>query len=89
MRTDYRRAADFECSNRLLNDIYQATRWTFENLSLGGYVVDCPHRERMGGGGDAHATRETALNRYHLGAFYTKWARDWRDVQGKASAWGL
>jgi alpha-L-rhamnosidase len=89
VRTDYRRAADFECSNPLLNDIYRTTLWTFENLSLGGYVVDCPQRERMGYGGDAHATTETALNSYQLGAFYTKWAQDWRDVQGNASAWGI
>ncbi len=88
VRTDYRRAARFECSNELLNRIYETTLWTFENLSLGGYVVDCPHRERMGYGGDAHATTEAALNNYHLGAFYTKWSQDWRDVQGRGSAWG-
>jgi alpha-L-rhamnosidase len=81
IRTNYKRAGWFECSNKLLNDIYNMTLWTFENLSLGGYVVDCPHRERMGYGGDAHATTEPALNNYHLGAFYTKWAEDWRDTQ--------
>jgi len=81
IRTDYKRAGWFECSNKLLNDIYNMTLWTFENLSLGGYVVDCPHRERMGYGGDAHATTEPALNNYHLGAFYTKWSEDWRDTQ--------
>jgi alpha-L-rhamnosidase len=89
VRTDYRRAADFECSSEPLNNIYRTTLWTFENLSLGGYVVDCPHRERMGYGGDAHATTETALNSFQLGAFYTKWAEDWRDVQGNASLWGM
>jgi alpha-L-rhamnosidase len=89
VRTDYARAARFECDNNLLNDIYRSTLWTFENLSLGGYVVDCPHRERMGYGGDAHATIGAALNNYDLGAFYTKWAEDWRDVQGEAAAWGI
>jgi alpha-L-rhamnosidase len=88
VRTDYARAADFECSNELLNDIYDTTLWTFEDLSLGGYVVDCPHRERMGYGGDAHATTECGLNNYSLGAFYTKWSQDWRDVQGGSAAWG-
>ena len=88
MRTDYARAADFECSNELLNRIYDATLWTFEDLSLGAYVVDCPHRERMGYGGDAHATTECGLNNYSLGAFYTKWSQDWRDVQGGSAAWG-
>jgi alpha-L-rhamnosidase len=81
VRTDYGRAADFECSNDLLNRIHRTTLWTFEDLSLGGYVVDCPHRERMGYGGDAHATTGCGLNNYSLGAFYTKWSQDWRDVQ--------
>jgi alpha-L-rhamnosidase len=89
VRTDYERAGRFECDNDLLNRIYDTTLWTFENLSLGGYVVDCPQRERMGYGGDAHATIRTALNNYGLGAFYTKWAEDWRDVQGRASVWGV
>ncbi|MBN1362820.1 MAG: family 78 glycoside hydrolase catalytic domain [Sedimentisphaerales bacterium] len=88
VRTDYEQAADFECSHELLNRIYNTTLWTFEDLSLGGYVVDCAHRERMGYGGDAHATTECGLNNYQLGAFYTKWSQDWRDVQGGDSAWG-
>ncbi len=81
IRNDYRRAALFESSNPLLNRIYDTTLWTFENLSLGGFVVDCPQRERMGYGGDGHATTQTALANYHMGAFYSKWAQDWRDVQ--------
>ena len=89
VRTDYKRAGWFECSNKLLNDIYDTVLWTYENLSLGGYVVDCPQRERMGYGGDAHATTQTAMNNYALGAFYTKWSQDWRDTQGKETAWGL
>jgi len=89
IRTDYAPVTQFECSNPGLNRIHEATLWTFQNLSLGGYVVDCPQRERMGYGGDAHATTETALDHYALGAFYTKWAEDWRDVQGKEAAWGV
>ena len=89
IRTDYAPVTQFECSNPWLNRVHDATVWTFENLSLGGYVVDCPQRERMGYGGDAHATTETALDHFALGAFYTKWAQDWRDVQGKEAAWGI
>jgi alpha-L-rhamnosidase len=88
VRTDYARAAAFECSNELLNWVYDTTLLTFEDLSLGGYVADCAHRERMGYGGDGHATTECGLNNFNLGAFYTKWTEDWRDVQGGASAWG-
>lgn len=88
VRTDYARASSFECSNELLNWVHDATLLTFEDLSLGGYVVDCAHRERMGYGGDGHATTECGLNHFSLGAFYTKWTQDWRDVQGGESAWG-
>lgn len=89
IRTDYRRTGSFTSSNDRLNDIYDTLLWTYENLSLGGYVVDCPQRERMGYGGDAHATTETALDNYRLAAFYAKWAEDWRAVQGKQAAWGV
>lgn len=82
VRTDFDNATQFACSDTLQNWIYDRVRWTFENLSLGGFIVDCPQRERMGYGGDAHATSETGMFNYHLGAFYTKWMQDWRDVQG-------
>lgn len=89
VRTAYGRTTQFECSLPLLNRIYETALWTFENLSLGGYVVDCAQRERMGYGGDGHATLETGLDNYDLRAFYTKWNEDWRDVQGTAAAWGV
>lgn len=82
VRTDFDRVTQFECSDPLQNWIYETVCWTLENLSLGGFVVDCPQRERMGYGGDAHATSETALFNYRLGAFYSKWLEDWRDTQG-------
>ncbi|WP_257669735.1 glycoside hydrolase family 78 protein [Parapedobacter tibetensis] len=88
VRTNYQNATRFECSDSLQNWIYDRVRWTFENLSLGGYIVDCPQRERMGYGGDAHATSETGMFNYQLGAFYTKWMEDWRDVQGTESMVG-
>lgn len=82
VRTNFETASSFECSNPLQNWIYNTVNWTFENLSLGGYIVDCPQRERFGYGGDAHATSETGMFNYKLGAFYNKWLEDWRDVQG-------
>ena len=38
-------------------------------------------RERLGYGGDAHTHMEFALATYPSLAFYSKWARDWRDTQ--------
>ena len=81
VRSGYERATRFRCSDELLNRIYDTTLHTFESLSISGYTVDCPHRERMGYGGDAHATMEAAMRNYGMGAFYTKWLQDWRDVQ--------
>ncbi len=81
VRTNYEVAAECETSDDLQNWVYNTGRWTFENLSVGGYVVDCPQRERMGYGGDAHATSESGMYNYSLEAFYYKWLQDWRDCQ--------
>ncbi|MFO0981518.1 MAG: family 78 glycoside hydrolase catalytic domain [Planctomycetota bacterium] len=81
VRSAYAARTRFACSSELLTRIHDVTAWTFECLSLGGYTVDCPHRERWGYGGDAHATMATALTHFGMGAFYTKWLGDWRDVQ--------
>lgn len=82
VRTDFAYASTFSCSDSLQNWIYETTKWTYENLSLGGFIVDCPQRERLGYGGDAHATCETGMLNYHTAAFYKKWMEDWRDVSG-------
>lgn len=82
IHSDYDEVGYFESSDSLQNWIYDRVKWTFRNLSLGGFIVDCPQRERMGYGGDAHATSETGMYNYDLGSFYTKWMQDWRDVQG-------
>jgi len=81
VHSDYEAASAFACSNPLFNKIYATTLWTFENLTLGGYIVDCPHRERMGYG-DGDGAMMTGFYGYRLGAFLTKWSQDWRDVLG-------
>lgn len=86
IRTAYAEASSFECSDELQNWMYETCLWTFRNLSVGGYVVDCPQRERLGYGGDAHATCETGMYNYDMPAFYTKWMEDWRDVQQESGA---
>ncbi len=81
IRTGYARASEFESSNDLLNRIYRTVNWTYENLSLGGYVVDCPTRERLGYGGDAGTSLETGLLNFDTGGLYSRWADNWRDAQ--------
>jgi len=81
IRTSYERAGEFESSNKLLNRIYKTVGWTYENLSLGGYVVDCPTRERLGYGGDAGTSLDTGLLNFDTGGLYNRWAQNWRDAQ--------
>jgi alpha-L-rhamnosidase len=78
--TGTERIGQFSCSNELYNRIYETVLWTFRQISLGGYVVDCPHRERMGYG-DGINTVEGAMLAFDTDRFFTKWARDWSDVQ--------
>ncbi len=84
IRTDYGSPSSFECSNELLNRIYNTTVWTYQCLTLGGYVVDCPTRERLGYGGDAGTSLETAMFNFDMAALYTKWLGNWRDAQIKS-----
>ena len=73
-------AGSFECSNDLLNRIMQLNLWTVHCLTLGGYAVDCPHRERMGYG-DSQVSIDMQMMSRDAAAFYSKWAVDWLDDQ--------
>ena len=81
IRTAYERAGEFASSNALLNQIYQMVTRTYEALSLGGYVVDCPTRERLGYGGDAGTSMETGMYNFSTGGLYNRWLANWRDAQ--------
>jgi hypothetical protein len=59
--------------------------WTYECLTLNGYVVDCPTRERLGYGGDAGTSLETGLFNFDTGGLYNRWAANWRDAQDPQS----
>lgn len=81
VRTNYAERGAFKCSNELFNRIYDTTLYTFQCVCAGGDTVDCPHRERLGYGGDSQITSRTALYACGLGGLYTKWLGNWRDVQ--------
>ena len=79
--TNYEQTSTFSCDNRILNQIHDMMCWTYKCLSLGGYTVDCPHRERLGYGGDSGTSMEMGMISFNTGPFYAKWAADWRDSQ--------
>ena len=80
VESDIETAGAFECSDPLLNRIHEVNRWTLRSLNLGGYPVDCPHRERMGYG-DGQVSLAGMMMNFNAAGFYEKWARDWRLAQ--------
>jgi len=75
--SDLEEVGAFECSNELLNRIHRVNQWTQRALNLGGYYVDCPHRERMGYG-DGQVAAEGLMTSFRADGYYRKWLRDWR-----------
>jgi alpha-L-rhamnosidase len=78
LHSDVADAGSFSCSNELFNRIQQMCRRTFVS-NLIGVQSDCPHRERLGYGGDIVATSEALFLNYDMAGFYQKTARDWAD----------
>jgi alpha-L-rhamnosidase len=62
IHTDFKDAATFSCSDEMLNNIHNLFAHTLKCLTLGGKMVDCPHFERLGYGGDGNASTITAQN---------------------------
>ena len=78
LHSDVASAGSFSCSNERFNQIQQMCRRTFVS-NLIGVQSDCPHRERLGYGGDIVATSEALLLNFDMATFYQKTARDWAD----------
>ncbi len=75
--TDVEQKGSFSCSDPLLNKMDTISRWTIVD-NLHGIPEDCPHREKCGWLGDAHAFCEYALYNYEMGNFYKKYMEDIR-----------
>ncbi len=75
--TDVEQKGNFVCSDPLLNKMDTISRWTIVD-NLHGIPEDCPHREKCGWLGDAHAFAEYALYNYDLANFYKKYMEDIR-----------
>ena len=69
----------FKCSNPLFNQIQDMVLWT-ELSNLFSVQSDCPHREKLGYGGDIVASSEMAMLNFDMCRFYTKSAQDLADA---------
>jgi alpha-L-rhamnosidase len=71
----------FECSDPMLNRLYQNIIWT-QRANFFELPTDCPQRdERMGWTGDAQIYVHAATYNADIASFYTKWLRDLNDDQ--------
>lgn len=75
--TDIEKTGSFSSSDSLLNKMHSISKWTIED-NLHGIPEDCPHREKCGWLGDAHAFCEYALYNYDMYDFYKKYMEDIR-----------
>jgi alpha-L-rhamnosidase len=78
LNSDVESVGNFECSNTMLNNIQTMCRRTFLS-NIFSVQSDCPHREKLGYGGDIVATSEAYMANYDMAGFYAKAVRDWSD----------
>ena len=79
--TDYDGESSFECSDADMNAIHNMIHKTVKALTLGGYMVDCPHHEKLGYGGDGNASTPTFQTMYNVAPLYMNWLQAWADSQ--------
>lgn len=82
---DIATAAEFECSNRLFEQINEIWRRSQRDNMHFGVASDCPHRERLPYTGDGQVTMNTVLSNFDAAAFYRKWIEDIRLSQNVES----
>ena len=78
--TDLESSGSFECSDKMLNILWDMTRSTFLN-NLMSIPTDCPQREKNGWTADAYLSQEIGLLNYDSILFYEKWLDDFIDNQ--------
>ncbi|HEU4752978.1 MAG TPA: family 78 glycoside hydrolase catalytic domain, partial [Armatimonadota bacterium] len=79
LHSDVPSAGEFSCSSDLFNRVQQITRWTLLS-NIFSVESDCPHREKLGYGGDIVAASEMALFNFDMAQFYAKAVRDLADA---------
>lgn len=82
---DVKTISEFECSNQLLNKIYEAgIRATYSNMFYS--LTDCPTREKFGWTNDAQASAEQTLINFDCKLFYEKWIEDFKSCMSEEGA---
>ena len=72
--------ATFSCSDPRLNAIHDMVKYTLSCLTFSGYMVDCPHIERIGYGGDGNSSTNTLQTFWDVRDTYINWLQAWSDA---------
>jgi alpha-L-rhamnosidase len=80
IHTDYKPASSFACSDPDLNAIHDLIQYTMRCLAFAGYMVDCPHLERAGYGGDGNSSTLALQTMYDAAPLFTNWMQAWGDA---------
>lgn len=80
LHTDYRAEATFRSSDEDLNAIHDMIARTLRCLAFNGYMVDCPHLERAGYGGDGNSSTEILQTLCGVAPLYRNWVQAWEDA---------
>lgn len=76
---DYKQVTTFECSDADLNAIHNMIQYTMKCLTFSGYMVDCPHLERAGYGGDGNSSTMSLQTMYDVAPTFENWIQTWGD----------
>jgi alpha-L-rhamnosidase len=81
LQSDTPLASDFECSDPMVNRLFQNIVWT-QRANFLDLPTDCPQRdERFGWTGDAQIYVGAATYNADVAAFYSKWLRELMESQ--------
>ena len=81
VHSDMKRTGHFECSNPLVNQLFQNVIWGQKGNFL-DIPTDCPQRdERLGWTGDAQVFVKTASYNFDVNNFFVKWLHDLKAEQ--------
>jgi alpha-L-rhamnosidase len=76
----YQPASSFVCSDPDLNAIHDLIQYTLRCLAFAGYMVDCPHLERAGYGGDGNSSTLSLQTMFDTAPLFTNWLQAWADA---------
>lgn len=80
MHSDVEKTGSFECSDELINKIYEICNRSYLS-NLFGIPTDCPTREKNGWMTDGFMVQEAGMFTYESRNIYAKWVKDMIDAQ--------